>query len=48
MMIFLLFLLFSNFLVNSTDYEDTVALKLLSEAGLEDILFEYSMVYKVL
>ena len=35
---------FRNFLVNSTDYEDTVALKLLSEAGIEDILFEYSMV----
>ena len=30
--------------MNSTDYEDKVALKLLSEAGIEDILFEYSMV----
>lgn len=32
-----------NFLVNSSDYEDTVALKLLSEAGVEDVLFEYAM-----
>ena len=35
---------FRNFLVNCTEYEDTAALKLLSEADLEDILFEYSMV----
>ena len=31
-------------MVHSTDYEDTIALKLLSEAGIEDILFDYAMV----
>ena len=31
-------------MVHSTDYEDTIALKLLSEAGNEDILFDYAMV----
>ena len=30
--------------MHSTDYEDTIALKLLSEAGIEDILFDYAMV----
>ena len=35
---------FRKFLVHSTDYEDTIALKLLSEAGIEDILFNYAMV----
>ena len=31
-------------LVHSTDYEDTIALKLLSEAGIEDILIDYALV----
>ena len=35
---------FRKFLVHSTDYEDTIALKLLSEAGIEEILFDYAMV----
>ena len=30
--------------MHSTDYEDTIAVKLLSEAGIEDILFDYAMV----
>ena len=31
-------------MVHTTDYKDTIALKLLSEAGIEDILFDYAMV----
>ena len=30
--------------MHSTDYKDTLALKLLSEAGIEDILFDYAMI----